>query len=209
MAQYPKEEIRKKILKSAREEFYLNGYQNASMRKIAQNASMTVGNLYSYFKGKDEMLLYFVEPIIETVREKIKEIVLPVFTSNASNSFSPFFASKIMDKNIEIAIERFADFFAPYCHEHQAEFLLLVSNIDQIAPKTNNNMSFSSIYNIVISRIQLKKGKETLSQEDELFALMQTRSFLSCINTLLREKAEVELIHELFIKVCKMFLQSI
>ena len=53
--QVPKDEIRGRILLSATEEFYLHGYKNASMRAIAENADITIGNIYSYFKSKEAL----------------------------------------------------------------------------------------------------------------------------------------------------------
>ena len=55
MAQILKEELRKAIIESAKQEFLNNGYENASMRNIAKKANMTVGNLYRYFESKDDI----------------------------------------------------------------------------------------------------------------------------------------------------------
>lgn len=52
-----KEEVRKKILKSARKEFLKHGYNGASMRRIAKSAGYTVGNIYRYYKGKEDLFI--------------------------------------------------------------------------------------------------------------------------------------------------------
>lgn len=54
--QTKKDEVNIKILDSATDEFYEKGFNSASMRTIAKNAEMTPGNLYSYYKGKQELL---------------------------------------------------------------------------------------------------------------------------------------------------------
>ncbi len=72
MAQVLKESQREKILSSALSEFYMKGEEDASMRIIAKNASMTVGNLYCYYPGKRELLSAIIQPVME----KINEIVL-------------------------------------------------------------------------------------------------------------------------------------
>ncbi|MCD8028640.1 MAG: TetR/AcrR family transcriptional regulator [Erysipelotrichaceae bacterium] len=41
------EDTYKKILESAKEEFYEKGYQKASLRQICSNADVTTGALYS------------------------------------------------------------------------------------------------------------------------------------------------------------------
>jgi AcrR family transcriptional regulator len=59
--QTQKSEVRQKILDAAAEEFYQNGYEKAVMRSIASSAGVTAGNIYSYFKGKDELYMTLVE----------------------------------------------------------------------------------------------------------------------------------------------------
>jgi len=65
--QYLKEEVRQEILQSAIDEFYQKEYKGASMRNIAQSANMTVGNLYRYFKNKDELFDGLVTPVIGAI----------------------------------------------------------------------------------------------------------------------------------------------
>ena len=62
MAQVLKDEVRDSILESAREEFLEHGFDDSSMRRIAQKSRMTVGNLYRYFKSKDELSDTIVSP---------------------------------------------------------------------------------------------------------------------------------------------------
>ena len=69
--QYLKEDIREAIIKSALEEFSSKNYKNASMRTIAQNAGITVGNIYRYFKNKDEMFSYITDPVWKEVQRVI------------------------------------------------------------------------------------------------------------------------------------------
>ena len=56
LMQYLKPELREKIFDAATREFYLNGFKGANMRIIAQEAGMTVGNVYRYFKSKEHLL---------------------------------------------------------------------------------------------------------------------------------------------------------
>ena len=55
MAQVLKDSLRKAILDAAKEEFLEYGFKDASMRRIAAKANMTVGNLYRYFKNKESI----------------------------------------------------------------------------------------------------------------------------------------------------------
>lgn len=53
--QYLKKAIKTKIIASAVEEFRLNGFHEASVRIIAQNAGVSLGNVYRYFRDKEDV----------------------------------------------------------------------------------------------------------------------------------------------------------
>jgi len=65
-----KESVRQRIIKSARKEFEKRGFAKTSMRSIASNADMTVGNLYRYYENKE--ILY--GSIIGDLFKKIKTL---------------------------------------------------------------------------------------------------------------------------------------
>ncbi|MCX7667930.1 MAG: FGGY family carbohydrate kinase, partial [Atribacterota bacterium] len=48
-----KEEIKSAIISSALKEFYEKGFLDASMREIAKNSNVAIGNMYRYFKNKE------------------------------------------------------------------------------------------------------------------------------------------------------------
>lgn len=73
MAQILKQELKDKILFSARRELLKYGYRDASMRRIALEASMTVGNLYNYFSSKDELIACITHDSIEALDRLISE----------------------------------------------------------------------------------------------------------------------------------------
>jgi AcrR family transcriptional regulator len=58
-----KEEVRTAILEAAAAEFRKYGYAEASMRRIAREAGMTTGNIYRYFRNKEELFDAIVGPI--------------------------------------------------------------------------------------------------------------------------------------------------
>ena len=51
-----------KIIAAAREEFMTYGFTDASMRRIAAAAGMSVAGLYKHFTSKEEMFAALVEP---------------------------------------------------------------------------------------------------------------------------------------------------
>ncbi len=52
-----KPEIEQKVLNVAREAFLKDGYEKVTLRRIAREAGITAGNLYHYFKSKDDLYM--------------------------------------------------------------------------------------------------------------------------------------------------------
>ncbi len=71
MAQILKPELREAIIQSARNEFYIHGFEKASMRNIAKSAHMTVGNLYRYFKDKEDL----ADALLASTIDKLDKII--------------------------------------------------------------------------------------------------------------------------------------
>ncbi len=61
--QIKKSNIRERILKISKKEFFKNGYQKTSMRNIAKEANVTLSNIYNYFRNKDEILEVILQPL--------------------------------------------------------------------------------------------------------------------------------------------------
>jgi AcrR family transcriptional regulator len=60
-----KEQLRNAMLVSARELFLQEGYENFSMRKLAGKVQCSPGNLYLYFKDKEDILHLLVDESFE------------------------------------------------------------------------------------------------------------------------------------------------
>lgn len=59
-----KKDIRQKILDAGRREFSRKGFAKASMRTIAMQVGVGVGNLYNYFPSKDRLFCAVLAPVI-------------------------------------------------------------------------------------------------------------------------------------------------
>lgn len=60
--QIKKENIENMLLASAKKEFLVHGFKDASVRRIAANAGTTIGNFYNYFESKEAIFERLVEP---------------------------------------------------------------------------------------------------------------------------------------------------
>jgi AcrR family transcriptional regulator len=60
MPQRPKSEVREALLRAAGEAFAEVGYERAALGDIVERAGTSIGNLYKYFKNKDELFAAFI-----------------------------------------------------------------------------------------------------------------------------------------------------
>ena len=59
-----KTQMHENLMCAAKKEFLEQGFENASMRRIASEVGLTVGALYRHFANKEEMFAALVEPTI-------------------------------------------------------------------------------------------------------------------------------------------------
>jgi AcrR family transcriptional regulator len=69
-----KEGVRQEILDAARDLFVREGYENVSMRKIAEKAEYAPGTIYLYFKDKAEILDTLCQMTFDKLRARLEAI---------------------------------------------------------------------------------------------------------------------------------------
>ena len=74
MPQILKDDVRDNILNSAKEEFQEYGFEKSSMRRIAFKSKMTVGNLYRYFKSKEDLNEFIVSPVYNAINKAVERL---------------------------------------------------------------------------------------------------------------------------------------
>lgn len=100
--QYLKKEIRERILAAAVEEFKAQGYADASIRNIADNAEISLGNIYRYYVNKEDLYFAIVKPFMESVRNFVDNDFS--FTNKTMKELSETLISFIMQYNDELLI---------------------------------------------------------------------------------------------------------
>ena len=73
MPQVLKDDIKNRILHVAVEMFKNYGYAKTSMKNIATEAKVAVGNLYRYFNSKEDLYNEIIKEFVDTVNNIIKE----------------------------------------------------------------------------------------------------------------------------------------
>ncbi|MDC7220043.1 MAG: TetR/AcrR family transcriptional regulator [Spirochaetales bacterium] len=69
--QIKKNDVRETIIKAAEKEFCEKGFKDASLRRIASEAGVTKGNIYTYFESKDRLFCELVQPALDFIAERM------------------------------------------------------------------------------------------------------------------------------------------
>lgn len=64
--------ISARLIEAAREEFFINGYEAASIREIAAKAETSPRAVYTRFKNKEELFAAVVQPTVDSFYEQFK-----------------------------------------------------------------------------------------------------------------------------------------
>ena len=143
MAQTLKPEIRESIINASKEEFLKYGYENASMRRIAKNANMTVGNLYRYFKNKEDINAKIIEPCLKELTLAVKNVTKSNISLETRVFDVKFNIGQLLD-NFDTLIDQLVDIHSRY--KTELKILMLNSEakdnlIDWLAKLANDMIS--------------------------------------------------------------------
>ncbi len=69
-----KDDVRNRILDAAVQDILAVGYLNSSLRRIAKQADITVGNIYAYFKSKEALLDAILAPTLAELNNVIENL---------------------------------------------------------------------------------------------------------------------------------------
>lgn len=121
MAQVLKEEAREKIINAAKEEFLRYGFDNANMRRIAAKSNMTVGNLYRYFKNKEDINYQIVREVLSMIDDLLKKS-----TDNGITFFDEKFNLPDNKNRLLQAIDALSIRLVEIFNAHRDEFNILM-----------------------------------------------------------------------------------
>ena len=159
MAQKLKEELREAIINAAREEFLEHGYEDASMRRIAAKAGITVGNIYRYFRNKEDLSRY----ILADTSKDIGGILDGLRIENLSKQprvfnmkTDPAQLSKMMDEFAEQVV---------YLYLNKREEFNIIMNDEKQNRKIKNwfSQTFSSLIDQPYTVIDFSKERNILA----------------------------------------------
>ena len=127
MPQTLKDDVKERIVNAAKQEFMENSYDKTSMRAIASKSKITVGNLYRYFRSKEDLNRFIVAPALE----KIQNLVLEI-TNNQVDILNPEGIDLTTDQ-MRTMLDSLADGIVDIYMQHRIEvnILMMRTNINK------------------------------------------------------------------------------
>jgi len=192
-----KEEVRKRIKKAARNEFEQKGYQKASMRSMALSAGITVGNLYRYFKNKDDLF----QVIIQSAFEEIYKFV---------DGFARFEKTTLFKKEEqEDFIKTFKESLIRIYLQHRSELIILLNGSEGSPMEHAREQIISLIAWRIKEEAFPKMKKKMMIPEDDFLARVLATSFIEGISLVLKKFEDKEKTKELFIQFTHLYFRGL
>jgi AcrR family transcriptional regulator len=192
-----KEEVRGKIRKAALYEFEQNGYQKTSMRSIASSAGVTVGNLYRYFKNKDDLFNVIIQPAFQEIYKFVDE-------------FARFKKSKLSEeKQKEDFIKIFKELLIRIYIQHRSELVILLNGSKGSQMENAREQIISLIAGRIKKEAFPRMKKKRIMAEDDFLAQVLATSFIEGISLVLNKYKDKEKTKEMFTQFTHIYFRNL
>ena len=131
--QVKKDDVKERILKSAKYEFNKYGFIKASMVRLASRAKMSVGNVYKYFKNKEDLLDAVVGDVYNILPEGLKRLI-----------------------DEDAGLDEFIDFIYSVFEKYPIEVNILMKKVQGSKPADIKDICVSLAYGQIVKAISDK-----------------------------------------------------
>ena len=161
MPQVLKDELKQQILEAARQEFLEKGFTNASMRNIAARSGLSVGNLYRYFKNKDDLSDFIVNGVFSEINELINRLAsLDMEQENSELKYDSL-------EELALYLDELSESLVDIFNRHKIEFNILMMD-------SSLNERMAKWFAGVISKIILSRYPRTANYVNEVNLLSES-----------------------------------
>ncbi len=189
-----KEEVRQTIIRVALDEFEKNGFQKTTMRNVASKANLTVGNLYRYFKNKDDLFDTIIQPAFQEIYRFVG-----VFATFKENEFHENSKKYSFIEALEKALIRIYDL-------HRAELVILLTG----SKGSHMANARKEIIGLITDRVKkeiLPKMEKDIKSFDSFLAEAFSISFIEGASLILSRYNDKEKTKELFIQFTRIYFK--
>lgn len=182
--QYLKDDVRNNITQAALIEFMEKGYQGASIRGIAKRSNSSVGNIYKYFKSKEEIY----ENLIGTVYHRLIDYI------------SQFDKVKLDEQALDVfnqLIEKIMKIF----NESSNEISTLLNQSKGSKYENCKEIFVDFITRIVTDSMSYELSKDRKQLKDNFIIYLLSYSLMESISIVVREKHDGEEVKRIILKM--------
>ena len=190
--QYLKEDVRKNITQAALIEFMEKGYQGASIRGIAKRSNSSVGNIYKYFKSKEELY----ENLIGTVYHRLIDYI------------TQFDEVKLDDGALDVfnqLIEKIMKIF----NESSNEISTLLNQSKGSKYENCKEIFVEFITRIVTESMKYELSKKGKKLKDNFIIYLLSYSLMESISIVVREKHNGEDVKRIILKMIDIYYSDL
>ena len=190
--QYQKDEVRNRIIEEALKEFNEKGYGGTSIRSIAKKSNTSVGNIYKYFKSKEDLH----ENLIGAIYDRFIDYI---------NQFDKV---ELNDK-AEIIFYQLVDEIMEIFNKNSVEISILLNQ-----SKGSKYENCKSIFADFVTRIVTEKMQYELSLKDKrlrdnFIISVVSQSLLESIAIIVKERSDGAEVRRLILNLIDIFYTDI
>lgn len=175
-----KEEIRNRIKQAALELFAGTGYLGTTVSDIADRAGISVGNVYKYYKNKQDLFDSLVQPVYDKVVHCVK--------SRTQQKVDSSITDIAKDSRILGLTEELLQLFI----QHRLEALILLSNTEGTGYENLKEHFVAMLEENMLDYITQSKGKNYLSEHQTFFLHIIYENIANFVLAIARKYSEEE-----------------
>ncbi len=167
-----KDQVRNRIIASAKSEFLEKGFARASMRVIAENSEITVGNIYRYFSSKQLLFENVVHPAYLCVKNLLESVQI--------NEEMP-----LPSERYHLFREKFVGEVSDVIIEYHSELLILFNGTSGTAYENTLGEVVNLIFDILEKYIMDPLASRNSVQNIKALGRLISKGIVEAINDLL------------------------
>lgn len=186
--QYLKPDVRDSIRNAALSEFMERGYEGASIRGIARKANTSVGNIYKYFKSKEDIYENIIGCVYHRLIDYISKFDKVELNEDALDVFN-----KLMEKIMKIF------------NENSNEISTLLNQSKGSKYEDCKEIFVDFITRTVTDSIEYELSKEGKRLKSNYIIYLLSHSLMESISIIVKEKKDGEEVREIILKMIDIY----
>jgi AcrR family transcriptional regulator len=190
--QYQKDEVRNRIIEEALKEFNEKGYEGASIRDIAKKADTSVGNIYKYFKSKEDLHVNIIGSIYDRFLGYINR-----------------FDNVELNEKSDVVFYELADEIMEIFNESSVEISVLLNQSKGSKYENCKSIFVDFATRIVTERMQYELSLKGKRLKNNFIIYLVSYSLLESIAIIVRERSDGAEVRRLILNLIDIFYTDI